>query len=81
MHGCSIVTEEAAAELRRLCLRAIEALSASLLVTREALSSSDYEHRRRATGSIIGMIQVNLLDPLFVDYPELDDLSDRGARK
>jgi hypothetical protein len=44
------------------------------------LSSSEYEERRRSTGSIIGMIQVGLLDPLFVDHPELDDLAGKSGK-
>jgi hypothetical protein len=69
-----MVTEEAAAELRRLCLRAIEALSESLVISRAGLSDDEYEARRRATGSIIGRIQMELLEPLNACYPHLDDL-------
>ncbi|MBV8189377.1 MAG: hypothetical protein JO339_19200 [Alphaproteobacteria bacterium] len=74
------MTKQDAVEMQRLFLRAIEALSASLLVAQDTLSSSDYEHRRRSIGSIIGMIQMDLLQPLFADYPELDDLLDRGSQ-
>ena len=74
------MTKETAVELQRLCLRAVEALSEALLTSQKALSSADYEARRRTTGSIIGRIQTDLLDPLYADYPELDDLrhSKRG---
>ena len=74
MHGRDRLTKQDAIELQRLSLRAIEALTESLLVAQRTLPSSDYEDRRRTIGSIIGMIQVDLLDPLFVHYPELDDL-------
>jgi hypothetical protein len=70
------MTKEAAIELQRLCLRAIEALSESLLISQKSLPGEEYEARRRATGSVIGMIQTDLLDPLYVHYPELDDLKD-----
>jgi len=39
----------------------------------------EYDVRRKATGSIIGKIQVDLLDPLYVYYPELDDLEDKSS--
>ena len=68
------MTEEAAAELRHLCLRAIEALSESLVISRAGLSDHEYEARRQATGSIIGKIQMELLEPLNARYPYLDDL-------
>jgi hypothetical protein len=70
------MTKEAALELQRLCLRAIEALSESLLVAQTSLPGEEYDARRRATGSVIGRIQTDLLDPLYVHYPELDDLED-----
>jgi hypothetical protein len=70
------MTKEAAIELQRLCLRAIEALSESLLVSQKSLSGEECDARRRATGSLIGRIQTDLLDPLYLHYPELDDLQD-----
>jgi len=75
MHGQSGMTKETAVELQRLCLHAIEVLSASLLIAQKSLSGDEYEARRRAIGSIIGRIQIDLLDPLYVHYPELDDLT------
>jgi hypothetical protein len=70
------MTKEAAIELQRLCLRAIEALSESLVVSQRSLSGEEYGARRRATGSVIGRIQTDLLDPLYVHHPELDHLAD-----
>ena len=69
------MTKEAALELQRLCLRAIEALTEALLVSKTSLSGEQFDARRRATGSVIGRIQTDLLDPLYVHYPELDDLA------
>ena len=69
------MTKEAALELQRLCLRAIEALTEALLVSQTSLSGEQFDARRRATGSVIGRIQTDLLDPLYVHYPELDDLA------
>ncbi len=70
------MTKETVIELQRLCLRAIEALSGSLLISQRSSSGDEYEARRKATGSIIGRIQTDLLDPLYKHYPELDDLRD-----
>ena len=75
------MTKEAAIELQRLCLRAIEALSESLLISQESLSGEEYDARRRATGSVIGRIQTDLVDPLYVHYPELDDLEDSNKSR
>jgi hypothetical protein len=68
------MTKEAALELQRFYLRAIEALSESLLVAQTSSSKEEYDARRRTTGSVIGMIQTDLLDPLYGHHPELDDL-------
>jgi len=62
-------------------LRAIEALSESLLISQESLSGEEYDARRRATGSVIGRIQTDLVDPLYVHYPELDDLEDSNKSR
>jgi len=75
------MTKETAIELQHLCLRAIEALSESLLISQRSLSEDEYEARRKAIGSIIGKIQIDLLDPLYVHYPELDDLEDSNKNK
>jgi hypothetical protein len=70
------MTKQEAVELQRLWLRAMEALSESLLVSRASSSGEEYDARKRATGSVIGRIQTDLLEPLYVHYPELDDLGD-----
>jgi len=75
------MSKEAAIELQRLSIRAIEILSELLLVSQRCLSGDEYETRRRAIGSIIGKIQIDLLDPLYMSYPELDDLKDLNSDK
>jgi hypothetical protein len=74
------MTKETAIQLQRLYLRTMEALSESLLISQRTLPDGEYEVRRKAVGSIIGRIQVDLLDPLYVHYPELDDLEDKSSR-
>jgi hypothetical protein len=74
MYGEVAVNRETAIETQRLSIKAIEALSELVLILQGHLSKSEYETRKRAIGSIIGTIQTDLLDPLYVDYPELDDL-------
>jgi hypothetical protein len=78
-HAQSRMTKETATELQRRYLRAIEALSESLLVSQRLLSGDEYEAGRKATASIIGRIQIDLLDPLH--HPELDDLADSTRNK
>ena len=73
------MNKDAAIELQRLSIRAIEIMSELLLVSQINLSVDEYEKRRRVIGSIIGKIQIDLLEPLYKSYPELDDLKDSGA--
>jgi hypothetical protein len=74
MHGKATMNRNTAIETRRLSIKAIEALSELTLILRGHLSENEYERGKKAIGSIIGTIQTDLLDPLYRDYPELDDL-------
>ena len=65
-----------AAELRRIALSAIESLSEFLEVSKGVMANDDHEAKRRTVGSLIGPIQRELLGPLYLRYPELDDLKD-----
>lgn len=65
-----------AAELERIALSAIESLSEFLEVSKGVMASDHYEAKRRTVGSLIGQIQLELLEPIYLRYPELDDLKD-----
>lgn len=74
------MNKDDAVELQRLSIRAIEVLTELLSVSRRCLPGDEYELKRRVIGSIIGKIQVDLLEPLYAKYPELDDLKDTDQK-
>ena len=68
------MNKDTAIESQRLSIQAIRALSELLLISQGHYSENEYENRRKIVASIIGRIQIDLLDPLYKSYPELDDL-------
>ncbi|MFI4999219.1 MAG: hypothetical protein ACHQK9_05010 [Reyranellales bacterium] len=74
------MNKDDAVELQRLSIRAMETLSELLIVSKRCLSGDEYELKRRAIGSIIGKIQIDLLEPLYANHPELDDLKDNNHK-
>ena len=65
-----------AMELQRNALSAVELLSEFLEVSKGVMANDDYEAKRRTVGSLVGQIQLELLEPIYLRYPELDDLRD-----
>lgn len=69
-----MISKENAAEVHAASLRAIVELSTLLRTVQASCSADDLQKIKRGVGIAIGTIQVDLLDPLYADYPELDDL-------
>ena len=65
-----------AMELQRIALSAVELLSEFLEVSKGVMANDDYEAKRRTVGSLVGQIQLELLEPIYLRYPELDNLRD-----
>ena len=63
-------------ELQRIALSAVELLSEFLEVSKGVMANDDYEAKRRTVGSLVGQIQLELLEPIYLRYPELDNLRD-----
>ena len=63
-------------ELQRIALSAVELLPEFLEVPKGVMANDDYEAKRRTVGSLVGQIQLELLEPIYLRYPELDDLRD-----
>ncbi|WP_180297085.1 hypothetical protein [Snodgrassella alvi] len=49
-------------------------MSKLLLETEGQLSEAEYKMLKRAVGMTIGELQVNILDLIYEQYPELSDI-------
>jgi hypothetical protein len=68
------MTEEYATRVQSYALQAIKELSAILTIDGGGRSSEEYELIQEAVGRSIGQIQMGVLEPLYKEYPALDDL-------
>ena len=67
------MNETDARELRELGLRAVEQLSDLLNLAKERCSEEEYESIRRGVGLSIGRIQLEVLDVVGENYPQIED--------
>jgi hypothetical protein len=63
-----------AVKLQKYILGAIECLSDSLTLVQEKCVESEFNTYRRHVADIVARIQHLLLNPLYEDHPDLDDL-------
>lgn len=66
--------KKAASEIKRLSLSAIRDLTEILNVSRESCSDEEFECLRKGVGIAVGNIQTSVLDVIYAEHPELDDL-------
>jgi hypothetical protein len=72
--GVPTMTRETAAHVHAASLSAIIGLSTLLRTVQASCSDEDVQKIKRGVGLAIGTIQTELMDPLYVGHPELDDL-------
>jgi hypothetical protein len=70
-----MISKTAAEQVLRAAMNSISELSALLRDLKESCSDEDFERFRRGIGLSIGTIQVEVMDPVYAHYPELDDLT------
>jgi hypothetical protein len=68
------MTKETAAQVHAASLTSIFGLSTLLRTVQASCSGEDFQKIKRGVGLAIGTIQTQIMDPLYVDHPELDDL-------
>jgi hypothetical protein len=69
-----MVNKKIAETIKKQSLRAVEELNRLLFQVQEQCSDEEFYVLRRGVGSSIIEIQTELLDPVYGEYPELDDL-------
>lgn len=66
------MNKQTAIDIKRHALNAVTELSLLLNTIRD--DDDDYQLKKRGVGLSIGRIQTEILDIVYSDYPELDDL-------
>jgi hypothetical protein len=69
-----MIEKSCAIGAREHALKAISELSQILNVTQGRCSQEEYERIKKGVGLSIGKIQSDLLDVIYAEHPDLDDL-------
>ncbi len=63
-----------ATQVKAHALQSIEHMSQVLDAIAGHTTDSEYEALKKTVGFAIGQIQSGILDPIYLQYPDLDDL-------
>lgn len=69
-----MIEEECAREVYATALKSVAGLSQILISSQGRCSDEKFEELREGVGRSIGEIQMGILEPLILEFPELDDL-------
>lgn len=74
MHGVTMMNAVEGAKIHKMARESIAQLAQILNVAKGICDDSEYEQLKRGIGLAIGSIQMEVLEPINVRFPELDDL-------
>ena len=69
-----MIKKEYAVKIQKHSLKAISELTQILNESENQCSKEKFETLKKGVGIAIGEIQIELLEALYSDFPELDDL-------
>ena len=72
-----MIDKKCASEIHEHALKAISELSTALNLSQNRCSLEQYEQIKRGVGICIGDIQMELLENIYAEFPELNDLDIR----
>ena len=64
-----------AIEIKRESLHAVEALSRALNHAKTGYTEDEFAALHQEIGMLIGRIQMGVLEPIYTNYSDLDDLT------
>jgi len=76
MYGNFMVRKETAIKIQKRALSAIVELNTILSDVNGECSAEAYAVIKRGVGLSIGRIQMEIVEPLYREFPEIDDLAD-----
>ena len=71
-----MIEKEIAIKIKALALNAVESLHDAVTIAHNECSQEDFDKIRRGVGLSIGRIQMDLLEEIYTQYPELDHLTE-----
>ncbi len=74
MQRNSVVKKVVAIEVKKFALHAVENLSKVLEVAKLGCDDDELAVFHKEVGLLIGKIQMGVLEPIYSQYPDLDDL-------
>jgi hypothetical protein len=75
MYGELVTMEKSCAiNIQQLSAQVIGNLTKILLISKSGYSDSEYVVLQHAVGSLLGEIQIKILEQIYAIYPDLDDL-------
>jgi len=69
-----MIDRECSKEICELALDAVSKLTKILVVITDRCSEDEYKKIKKGVGLSIGKIQTDILNDIFIEYPELSDL-------
>lgn len=69
-----MISKVVAERVHGSAINAIVELSGLIRDIKETCSNDDFEQIRRGVGLSMGTIQTEIMDPIYLHHPELDDL-------
>lgn len=75
MHGKFEMKKSSAIEVKAEALKAVECLSRALALAKEGYTEDEMATLHQAIGTLIGEIQMGVLEPIYVQFADLDDLT------
>jgi hypothetical protein len=70
----AVLKKSDAEAIKDLALQAISDLTRILLVSKDSCTEEEFHDLKRAVGSSIGHIEMDILSKVYSQYPELDDI-------
>lgn len=70
-----MVKKVAASDVKRYAIDAVQSLSGALDVAKLGYDDDEFAALHREVGLLIGKIQMGVLEPIYSQHPDLDDLS------
>lgn len=71
-----MIAKDTAIEIQQYALRAVEALHDAVTLALNNCEEQDFAIIRRGAGSAIGRIQMEILEVIYSQYPDLDHLKE-----
>jgi hypothetical protein len=74
-HGTSTVNNQSASSFKAHVEKAITELSSALIVAQQSSNDEEFKYVQKSVGEIIAALDTMLFDSIYIEHPDLNDLS------